>query len=338
MGVDRAYVPALFRGEMEPATIQAYLEQELLAISRTFAEVTELELRPIFAPPQKPRDGMIVYADGTTWNPGAGEGPYSYVNGAWVKMAPMTGSLELYVRTDGNDGNNGLENTAAGAFLTIQAAFDAALQYPLSGEEIRIIVGPGTYSAGVSIHTPIAGRIVIRGDTTTPSNCVISVTGAHCFMVDYPGSILWLGGFKVVSSGGYGVYAENGGQIVVYEKMEYGNAFYQIVAASGGKIWITMNYSITGGGSHHYYSTRGGLIQVAGITITGSGAQAFSIFVNCDGVSLTSVFSTTITGAGSFTGQRYSASTNGVIYTATGNVNFFPGNVAGSVGSGGVYN
>jgi len=84
--VDRAYVPAIFRGEMEPKTILQYLEQELMAISRTFAEVTELELRPIYAAPKKPREGMIVYADGTKWNPGAGKGVYVFTGTAWSKL------------------------------------------------------------------------------------------------------------------------------------------------------------------------------------------------------------------------------------------------------------
>lgn len=31
-------------------------------------------------------DGMIAYADGATWDPGAGEGIYARVAGAWVKL------------------------------------------------------------------------------------------------------------------------------------------------------------------------------------------------------------------------------------------------------------
>lgn len=31
-------------------------------------------------------DGMIAYADGTVWNPGAGEGVYARIAGAWVKL------------------------------------------------------------------------------------------------------------------------------------------------------------------------------------------------------------------------------------------------------------
>ncbi len=32
------------------------------------------------------RKGMIAYADGTNWNPGAGEGVYYYNGAAWVKL------------------------------------------------------------------------------------------------------------------------------------------------------------------------------------------------------------------------------------------------------------
>lgn len=35
--------------------------------------------------PSKPRDGMIAYADGTNWNPGAGgEGLYYFKSGTWT--------------------------------------------------------------------------------------------------------------------------------------------------------------------------------------------------------------------------------------------------------------
>jgi len=38
------------------------------------------------APPADPQNGDLIYADGTSWNPGSGEGIYAYENGAWVKF------------------------------------------------------------------------------------------------------------------------------------------------------------------------------------------------------------------------------------------------------------
>lgn len=38
--------------------------------------------------PEKIKPAMVVYADGTTWNPGAGEGLYvRSIAGTWVKVS-----------------------------------------------------------------------------------------------------------------------------------------------------------------------------------------------------------------------------------------------------------
>ncbi len=36
-----------------------------------------------YKPPKKVRDGLVVLADGVTWNPGSGPGFYGYRAGAW---------------------------------------------------------------------------------------------------------------------------------------------------------------------------------------------------------------------------------------------------------------
>ena len=45
-----------------------------------------LTLEKLYAAPTKYRDGTIVYADGTTWNPGAGQGAYIRYAAAWNKL------------------------------------------------------------------------------------------------------------------------------------------------------------------------------------------------------------------------------------------------------------
>lgn len=39
---------------------------------------------PTYVAPANPRIGMRRYADGTSWNPGAGAGLYRYSGAAWV--------------------------------------------------------------------------------------------------------------------------------------------------------------------------------------------------------------------------------------------------------------
>jgi len=50
------------------------------------AKLTAREYMPfpiLYAAPAKPRDGMVCWADGTSWNPGSGAGLYHYRAGAW---------------------------------------------------------------------------------------------------------------------------------------------------------------------------------------------------------------------------------------------------------------
>jgi len=42
-----------------------------------------IELETLYAVPSKLYDGLTVLADGTTWNPGSGQGVYTYYAGAW---------------------------------------------------------------------------------------------------------------------------------------------------------------------------------------------------------------------------------------------------------------
>ena len=58
-----------------------YKLAEVLSVQDTF-QLAQSNVEPI-----RPRDGMIAYADGTNWNPGAnGEGIYAYYNSTWNKL------------------------------------------------------------------------------------------------------------------------------------------------------------------------------------------------------------------------------------------------------------
>jgi hypothetical protein len=75
------------RGGIETVDqLLAYVREELRSIAKESSETTTLELRLIYAAPTRPREGMLVAADGTSWNPGGGKGIYAYLGGAWVKL------------------------------------------------------------------------------------------------------------------------------------------------------------------------------------------------------------------------------------------------------------
>lgn len=55
--------------------------------TRRLNSPSELRLEPLASEPQRPRVGMVVYADGTHWNPGSGEGIYYYKSTAvWTLL------------------------------------------------------------------------------------------------------------------------------------------------------------------------------------------------------------------------------------------------------------
>jgi len=66
--------------------LRTWMLEEFRAISKELNETTALELRDRFTEPTRPRNGMIVSTDATTWNPGGGAGVYAYIGGAWVKL------------------------------------------------------------------------------------------------------------------------------------------------------------------------------------------------------------------------------------------------------------
>lgn len=70
-------------------TAQAeFLRQELNKMARAMAEADSvMRLAPQGIEPVKYQDGDVVFANGTTWNPGGtGRGVYVRSSGAWVKL------------------------------------------------------------------------------------------------------------------------------------------------------------------------------------------------------------------------------------------------------------
>jgi hypothetical protein len=60
---------------------------EVIQILSLRIEQLEKTLLTIYnVAPEKPREPMIVFADGTNWNPGSGRGFYEWRSGAWFKL------------------------------------------------------------------------------------------------------------------------------------------------------------------------------------------------------------------------------------------------------------
>lgn len=70
----------------EVKEIFEWMQRELELIAKAMQRPTMVHLEELTVAPPKPRDGMVVFADGTEWNPGAGRGYYGYYSSAWSKL------------------------------------------------------------------------------------------------------------------------------------------------------------------------------------------------------------------------------------------------------------
>lgn len=67
----------------DPAQLPRFLETELQSIAGAIAKLTVGHIEMSYVAPTKPREGDIRLADGTSWNPGLGQGVYGYYNRGW---------------------------------------------------------------------------------------------------------------------------------------------------------------------------------------------------------------------------------------------------------------
>lgn len=59
---------------------------ELKKLEAVFSSLDFVIFKELNVAPAKPRTGMTVLADGSNWDPGSGQGVYTYYNGAWRKL------------------------------------------------------------------------------------------------------------------------------------------------------------------------------------------------------------------------------------------------------------
>ena len=246
----------------------------------------------------------------------------------------LTAARTYYVRPDGSDSNDGLTNSAGGAFLTKQKAIDTAAALDLSIYNVTIQVADGTYTGAVVLKSFVgAGIVTIRGNPTTPGNVLISVTSANC--VTGSGVIgQWsLNGMKLVANtAGFNTISISSNTILYYQNIDFGAANQHISVSVGAKAIAQGNTTISGSANIHWYAAAGGYIQDRGITKTLSGTPAFAqAFAYCQQNAIMSVNGNTF--SGSATGPRYAILTGGLIDTNGGGTSYLPGNSAGSGGT-----
>lgn len=251
----------------------------------------------------------------------------------------LTANRTYYVRTDGNDSNTGLVDSAGGAFLTIQKAIDTIASLDCSIYNLTIQIADGTYTGANILKSIIgSGYVTIQGNSGTPANVLINSTGTP-FAATGVTNLYIIKDLKIITSAN-GIQAIGAPTYIRFSNIVFGATTGSHLYADGfgTKIEAVGNYSIVGStGQAHIQCVGGGKVAISGKTITLTGTPnwgAFFIWMD-RGLCMVEAFGCTF--SGSATGTRYTSSNNSVIFTAGAGLTYLPGSVNGSVSSGGLY-
>lgn len=252
----------------------------------------------------------------------------------------LTGNTTYHVSTTGNDSTG--TGSSGAPWLTIQHAVNFIYQtIDSAGFAITISAGNGTFTGGVIVSQPVpgGGTLQIVGNTGTPSSCIISTTGADCFLVQ-GGASLSVGGFKLLTTTSGNCLNAGGGTINITGAMEFGACagLHMFAHGSGSNILNSgSNYTISGNALWHVSSSIGSVIYLNGsYTVTLTGTPAFSnAFAEVDTLGAMAIQGLTFSGIA--TGVRYTAGGNGVINTNGAASTYLPGNINGTTSTGGQY-
>lgn len=265
------------------------------------------------------------------------DGSHWQLTGSSTRFA-LSANTTFFVATTGNDSNPG---TVGSPWLTIQHAINfLQSSVDLNGFNVTISVGTGTYTGAIAVTGPFFGgsQVTLQGDTTTPSNVIISTTSNSCISL-VQGAILNIAGFKLqTTTSGDCLRAGYNSVATLSGKMEFAAcAGFHMHTFNNGVISANQNYTISGSALGHVKSEATSTIENdASTTTTLTGTPAFSVAFAVATANASVLFQSN-TFSGSATGSRYNASLNGVVSTNTGNTSFLPGNAAGTTATGGQY-
>lgn len=284
-----------------------------------------------------PHNNFELY--GASYAPATGVPVLGANSNLYVNAA--TGSDTLY------DGTTPGIAAPHGPFKTINRAMQETFKYGPSVYTMTINVAAGTYPEAVQVPLVLGPTVIIQGAGITQT-FVTGANNAHTFSVINQNRMV-IHDLCVSTGTGTGppcaFSAGGGGKIITSNTASRGFIWY-IFEAYGGYLTAGTHTFNAGSSAYTIWSTFfGGFFSMAqnavftfagAFTITNSGA---SVIASANGTLEVPVpGAPTFPGAGFVAGMKYNISLNGCVVTQGSGVSYFPGTIAGIVGSGGVYN
>jgi hypothetical protein len=249
--------------------------------------------------------------------------------------AALTAARIYYVRTDGNDSNTGLANTAGGAFRTVGKAVTVARSINLGSHHLTISVGAGTFVENTLYIGPYltsGGALSITGAGS--GTTVFSCADGNCITGDGH-SVWYFNSMTFTASDGNGVEANQGIQIHLTDIGFASVSGSAVRCRRHAVVYLWGTCTFQGESEAFVYVNDASLVLCDLDSLTLSGTCSFSdAFAFITGISYF-IFAGSITG--SATGTRYVVSLNSVLDTDGAGSTYLPGNGAGSTATGGLY-
>jgi len=286
---------------------------------------------PNWTVPTAPRGTSDSRAASTAFITGGGAGPRI------VLPSPAYPGNIFYVSQLGNDstGNGTLAApwlTPTGAYNNIVNAFD------FGGQTVTLqaVAGHAAFTTTLTVTPWVGGGSFIwdmgGGSIAAAAGDCISIKGGAL-----PGRFIPQNG-TLSSVNGSAISLLSASVLKFGTSLTFGACAGPHVDCEGfGLVLPQANYAISGGAYAHLFVVNGTIDNgpVAPI-VTISNAPNFGVFAQAiDGFCKLS--SATYVNGNTVTGKRFDASANGVVATNGAGPNYFPGNVAGTTGSGGQY-
>ena len=295
-----------------------------------------------------PNQMIIVGFDGAKWQLLTGGNG----GGLIVMTAPRTIYIDANIGSDSAyDGTQPTINGTNGPFLTLQHAFNVMATFNQLGYTFQIKAADGSYNTTAPIHAPTpngSGGVMITGNHANPFAVkMVNVVAGSTLIL--PAGLWTLDGIYLQSTApldadvGTSLWSGTGATIWL-EAIAFGNApVYQCLMQGSGSIAIVGPVHLYGTGAAFFMAAFGGgsighypsplpdLYIHNSLNYTG----AFAMVQN-NASMVIPYNSINYIGGAVVTGQKYSASGNGVISTGRG-VSYLPGSIAGATASGGQY-
>lgn len=262
----------------------------------------------------------------------------------FVAKFPLAANTTFFVRTDGSDSNDGLTDSAGGAFLTWQGAYNVIIdRYNFNGKTVTIKAGGTgvrTFAPGSGVNVlningswQGGGALIFEGDLSVKDNVRWNATSADCVRIEgvFHGPVTFKG-LRISATGGSGFNHLGAGRVYFSDTTYFvgGNPFIKINNDNsyvGINTGATVEFEADAGSA--ILVDSGYLGQLGTIAITGTRTFTQLFEVNFRGFA----WITTITGT--FTGKQYIVKEGATLRSSSASA--IPGSLPGTVSVGGLY-